>query len=103
MIAINEKLQDSSSIEYDMDRAATALSLADLTRKGIELLDNPKGIFMMVRRRQDRLGLATPTTPPLRFVIRWRWMPPSPRPTNSIMRTPRKPSSSSPAIMKRAA
>ncbi len=48
VIAINEKLQDSSSIEYDMDRSPSTLSLADFTRKGIELLDNPTGFFMMV-------------------------------------------------------
>ena len=48
VIAINEKLQDSNAIEYDMDRAQGTLSLTDFTRKGIELLDNPKGFFLMV-------------------------------------------------------
>jgi alkaline phosphatase len=31
--------------------------LADFTKKGIELLDNPKGFFMMVEGGEDRLGL----------------------------------------------
>ena len=33
---------------YEMDRPADQPSLVDFTRKGIELLDNPKGFFMMV-------------------------------------------------------
>ncbi len=33
---------------YDIDRADGGISLAEFTAKGIELLDNPKGFFMMV-------------------------------------------------------
>jgi alkaline phosphatase len=48
VLATNAVLQDESAMPYDMDRKADDLSLADYTRKGIELLDNPQGFFMMV-------------------------------------------------------
>jgi alkaline phosphatase len=50
VIAVNPVLEDESSINYEIDRDAAKgeLSLADFTKKGIELLDNPKGFFMMV-------------------------------------------------------
>jgi alkaline phosphatase len=49
VLAINATLQDSGSMPYELDRAAGDLSLADYTRKGIELLsDNPQGFFMSV-------------------------------------------------------
>ena len=35
-------------VEYEIDRPKSRPSLADLTRKGIELLDNPKGFFAMI-------------------------------------------------------
>jgi alkaline phosphatase len=48
VLAINATLQDSGSMPYELDRAVEDLSLADYTRKGIELLDNPKGFFFMI-------------------------------------------------------
>jgi alkaline phosphatase len=33
---------------YDIDRTSEQVTLADFTKKGIELLDNPQGFFMMV-------------------------------------------------------
>jgi len=49
VIAVNERLQDSAAMPYDLDRKASELSLADYTQKGIELLsDDPDGFFMMV-------------------------------------------------------
>lgn len=48
VLAHNSVLQDESALSYEMDRGKDDLSLADYTRKGIELLDNPKGFFMMV-------------------------------------------------------
>ena len=48
VIKVNEVLQDSESMPYEIDRRSGDLSLADLTRKGIELLDNPNGFFMMI-------------------------------------------------------
>lgn len=48
VLAINPTLQDSFAMPYELDRAAGDLSLADYTKKGIELLDNPNGFFMMV-------------------------------------------------------
>jgi alkaline phosphatase len=49
VIAVNQRLQDSGSMPYAMDLKAGELTLADYTRKGIELLrDNPQGFFMMV-------------------------------------------------------
>jgi alkaline phosphatase len=48
VLAMNSVLQDESAMTYEMDRGADDLSLADYTRKGIELLDNPQGFFMVV-------------------------------------------------------
>jgi alkaline phosphatase len=49
VLAINATLQDSFSMPYELDRDTGDLSLADYTRKGIELLsDNPQGFFMSV-------------------------------------------------------
>ncbi|MDR0643384.1 MAG: alkaline phosphatase [Treponema sp.] len=49
VLAINAALQDAGSMPYELDRKAGDLSLADYTRKGIELLqDNPKGFFLTV-------------------------------------------------------
>lgn len=47
-IVIGETLADSNSLSYELDRKATEWSLADYVRKGIEVLDNKKGFFMMV-------------------------------------------------------
>jgi alkaline phosphatase len=48
-LAINATLQDAGSMPYELDRKTGDLSLADYTRKGIELLqDNPKGFFLAV-------------------------------------------------------
>ncbi len=47
-LVIGNKLADSSSLSYDNDRADDELSLADYVQKGIEVLDNDKGFFMMV-------------------------------------------------------
>ncbi len=43
-------LTDYTRMEYDVARKSTPVwaSLADYTRKAIEVLDNPKGFFMMV-------------------------------------------------------
>jgi alkaline phosphatase len=43
-----EDLGDGGSIKYSIDSNSNQLSLADYTRKGIEVLDNEKGFFMMV-------------------------------------------------------
>ncbi len=48
IIAVNPILDGSNAMPYDMDRTERELSLAEFTKKGIELLDNPKGFFMMV-------------------------------------------------------
>lgn len=48
VLAMNAILQDESALPYEMDRGAGDPSLADYTQKGIELLDNPQGFFMMV-------------------------------------------------------
>lgn len=44
----NEIEKESGAIKYNLDRKGDELTLADYTRKGIELLDNDKGFFMMV-------------------------------------------------------
>jgi len=48
VIAISPRLQDDGAMPYEIDRKANELSLADFTKKGIELLNNPNGFFMMV-------------------------------------------------------
>jgi alkaline phosphatase len=48
LIAINQTLQDSSAMPYEIDRLPEDLALADYVAKGIELLANPKGFFLMV-------------------------------------------------------
>ena len=48
VIAINETLQDSSAMPYELDRQQDDLAIADYVTKGIELLNNPKGFFLMV-------------------------------------------------------
>ena len=47
VIAIQPDLAGEQAMQYEIDRGSR-LSLADFTRKGIELLDNPKGFFIMV-------------------------------------------------------
>jgi len=48
VIAISPRLQDDGAMPYEIDRKQGELSLADFTRKGIELLDNPRGFFLMI-------------------------------------------------------
>lgn len=48
VIAYNANLPDGKALPYAMDSTADDISLAEFTAKGIELLDNPKGFFMMV-------------------------------------------------------
>jgi alkaline phosphatase len=49
VIAVNAVLQDAGAMPYAIDRKPGDLSLADYTRKGIELLeDGPQGFFMAV-------------------------------------------------------
>ncbi|MEW5845734.1 MAG: alkaline phosphatase [Bacteroidota bacterium] len=38
----------SSTLQYEIDRTDADVSLADITRKAIEVVDNPNGFFMMV-------------------------------------------------------
>lgn len=47
VIAIQPELAGEEAMQYDIDRGSR-LSLADFTRKGIEMLENPNGFFMMV-------------------------------------------------------
>ncbi len=46
--AYNHTLDASAALWYDMDRPSDHLSLAEFTQRGIEILDNDKGFFMMV-------------------------------------------------------
>jgi len=49
IVVINPVLDAEAAMPYAIDRSAEEFSLAELTRKGIELLaDNPKGFFMHV-------------------------------------------------------
>ncbi|MDF2944314.1 MAG: alkaline phosphatase [Herbinix sp.] len=47
-IVISEKLADASAMSYDMDAADGEWRLSDYVKKGIEVLDNDNGFFMMV-------------------------------------------------------
>jgi alkaline phosphatase len=48
IIAYNDWLQDSKALPYHMDNRPQDITLAEFTQKGIELLDNDKGFFMMI-------------------------------------------------------
>ncbi len=48
VIIVDEHLADSDAMAYELDRSESMWSLADLVKKGIEVLDNDeKGFFMM--------------------------------------------------------
>ncbi|MBO5228551.1 MAG: alkaline phosphatase [Lachnospiraceae bacterium] len=47
VILIDEYLADSDSMAYEIDRTEEMWSLADYVKKGIEVLDNDNGFFMM--------------------------------------------------------
>lgn len=48
ILAVNAWLQDGGALPYVMDMTEKDITLPEFTAKGIELLDNPKGFFMMV-------------------------------------------------------
>jgi len=48
VIAISPRLQDDGAMPYNLDLKKGDLTIADFTKKGIELLDNPNGFFFMV-------------------------------------------------------
>ena len=47
VILIDEHLADENAMNYELDRADGEWALADYMRKGIEVLDNDTGFFMM--------------------------------------------------------
>ena len=47
VILIDENLADASAMAYELDRTDDMWSLADYVAKGIEVLDNDNGVFMM--------------------------------------------------------
>lgn len=46
-IIIDSNLQDDGAMTYAIDKASGAVTLADYVKKGVELLDNDKGFFIM--------------------------------------------------------
>ncbi len=46
--AYSPVLQDDGAMPYEIDRTEDQLSLADFVKKGIEVIDNENGFFMMV-------------------------------------------------------
>lgn len=48
VILVDEHLADADSMQYELDRTSDMWSLADYVEKGIEVLDNDTGFFMMV-------------------------------------------------------
>lgn len=51
-------LQDSGAMPYAIDAKEDDLMLADFVEKGIKVLDNEQGFFMMVESGKSRLGLS---------------------------------------------
>ena len=47
VIIVDEHLADSDAMAYELDRTDDMWSLADYVKKGIQVLDNDKGFFMM--------------------------------------------------------
>ena len=47
-VRLQQRIRGGEALPYDIDREANDVSLAEYTRKGIELLDNEDGFFMMV-------------------------------------------------------
>lgn len=47
-VAISSILADGNALNYDMDRSENELSLADFTKKGIDVLNNRKGFMLFV-------------------------------------------------------
>ncbi len=48
ILAINPVLDRDKALSYEIDRQDGEITLAEFTTKGIELIDNPNGFFMMV-------------------------------------------------------
>ncbi|MGE4291137.1 MAG: alkaline phosphatase [Desulfovibrio sp.] len=48
VIAVNAWLQDDEAMPYTLDQTEKDITLPEFTQKGIEMLDNPNGFFMMV-------------------------------------------------------
>jgi alkaline phosphatase len=48
ILAYNAWLQDSGALPYAIDTRPQDITIAEFTAKAIELLDNPKGFFLMV-------------------------------------------------------
>jgi alkaline phosphatase len=48
IVAWNQWLQDAEAMPYAMDMTKKDISLPEFTTKAIEMLDNPKGFFLMV-------------------------------------------------------
>ena len=48
VIAINPQMDKDMAMPFEIDRKEGELKLSDYVRKGIDVLDNPKGYFMMV-------------------------------------------------------
>jgi len=48
VIAVSPRLQDDGAMPYNIDIKNGDLTIADFTKKGIELLNNPKGFFFMI-------------------------------------------------------
>ena len=48
IIAINPEMYPTGEFYWEIDQKEAAFSLADFTKKGIEVIDNDKGFFMMV-------------------------------------------------------
>jgi len=48
IMAFDKYLDSDQALYYELDRKNDSISLAEFTKKGIDLLDNPAGFFLMV-------------------------------------------------------
>ena len=70
VIAVNPTLDSSKALPYEIDRKPGDLALSDFVRKGIDVLNNPNGFFMMVESGKiDWAGHANDAGANIRDVI----------------------------------
>lgn len=48
MMVVNPVVGEDGEMPYQMDQVQGSFTLSEIVRKGIEVLDNPKGFFMMI-------------------------------------------------------
>ena len=75
VLLVDEHLADSDAMAYELDREAGQWALADYVEKGIEVLNNSKGFFMMCEGGKIDWA-CPPTTPAPPWPTPWLWPTP---------------------------